>query len=572
MTDLTEHLGELMGQSAEEQAADAAWVEAAELAMGETQSPIEPDILAETAPAAEIGADGAVALVETPEIDVSAIDPAAAPQTADTAAANGFPFEAAELIGLLPHSVAGRAGEMWRMAGNLSAESDTFLVALVGIALGFVVVAFASTVRVWRRQEEFAVSGFGDALTTPGAKYSVRQDVPVAVAAGTSSAHTAAEPTQDNSTEPETKSVEDRPAKTAASAEKGPRRVRRQLTAKTMRSEPASVQVARRSTPNQDQSQSTAAKSERSSFRSKPLGGRMIGRDAAKGETPSARNAKDRSTPVKGPIASSAPLAASFHSSFGSFHESDRVFAQDYLKQTIDAFEAGYLKGKGPRLTGRLKISDNARAERLFMLATSASTEDPQSALAALWQAVEENPEDAVAWLRLAHFYMEAGDFENAEKILLPLLDKAEADDVHLVAASAANSLGRIASHRGDVEAAHGLFTRALQHADKTGKPYIYGVVASNLGVLEAARGQNEAARDLLELGVRSFEECQETIASARTKVVLGAVYRALGDEAAANRVWGEAHATFESEGLKEEAAIVARWIAGEDPPTGVGL
>ncbi len=59
-----------------------------------------------------------------------------------------------------------------------------------------------------------------------------------------------------------------------------------------------------------------------------------------------------------------------------------KIFAGDYLRQTNEAFEAAHLKGKGPRFAG-LRLADNHRAERLFMMATRTAGDDPSTALAA---------------------------------------------------------------------------------------------------------------------------------------------------------------------------------------------
>ena len=216
--------------------------------------------------------------------------------------------------------------------------------------------------------------------------------------------------------------------------------------------------------------------------------------------------------------ATAVNYAGSFHGSYGSFQQTDRLFARDYLKQTNEAFEAAYLRGKGPSLA-ELKVSDNHRAERLFMMATRASFEDPQSALAALWQAVDEDRTDAVAWLRLAHFYLELGEFDHARRILEPLQVGAERLGLDIIVAAAANSLGKVAAQRGEIEPARKLFAKAVQHAEKTDNPFMLGVASSNSGTLEASRKKLDTARTLLQRGVKGFEACDERVSAARSKI-----------------------------------------------------
>lgn len=612
MTDVTANLGLLMGQSPEEQANEALWAEIGNSVIGAEDG------------AAATG-DALAATPDLPVPDLGApLDAAAAVHGADAAATlptdasqAGFPFEASELISLLPHSVASRADEIWSFGTQMAATSNTFLVAIVAIIGAFVLIAAVSTFRVWRREEEFAVSGFGDASLRPGRGYTVRQEPPLTKAGSKPSLReqiaeaTAAEaPARGRQVEdshasapktvrrqlklknagegllPQTAAPSlndeavvaapaapaDSPPKTVAALRRERRRAARAAEAGSSAA-PAAV-AQKDSLPGAEKSDKTE-KTEmtemtgrggvrgRAAFRSRPNGGRVV---KTRESEPAAGAA------VAATVAGAAPLAASFYGTFGSFHETDRQFAKSYLGQTISAFETAYLTARGPKFGRKLVSKDNVRAERLFMLATQTSTDDPQAALAALWQAVEENPDDAVAWLRLAHFYLESGDTETASQILEPLAKRAEADNLPLVAAAAANSLGRIAVGAGDLASAKDQFGAALRHAESAGRPYMIGVTVSNLGSLEASLGQTEKARDLLLRGVECFDQCDETVASARTKVVLGAVYMALGDQAAANRVWGEAQQTFRAEGLENEAAIVARWLAGDEPPNGVSL
>jgi tetratricopeptide (TPR) repeat protein len=215
-------------------------------------------------------------------------------------------------------------------------------------------------------------------------------------------------------------------------------------------------------------------------------------------------------------------------------------------------------------------LGDNHRAERLFMMATRASFEDPQTALAALWQAVDEDRSDAVAWLRLAHFYLELGEFDHARRILEPLQAQADHLGVHIIVAASANSLAKVAAQRGELDQARKLFSTAIENAQKTDNPFMQAVANSNAGLLEASRKRFEPARSLLQRGVKGFEASEERVSAARTKLALGIVHTNTGDDEAAEKVWGEAAETLRNAGLEDEAAQVQRWLAGEDTPNAV--
>ena len=617
MTDVADNLGVLMGQSAEEQATEAMWAEIGEsvIGSGATES---ASALSEQ-PATE-GAAAAEPLATTSsDLGLSA-DPVGAvlPEPTSTEPVEaGFPFETSELISLLPHSVAGRANEIWEFAAGLAATSNTFMIALIVVGCAFLLVTLMSTLRVWRRESEFSVSGFGDGNLRPGLSYTVRQEPMLEGSKGPTLQEQVAKAKADAPVDiagerkpeavalsgptvvrrqlkvklgalPTAEAAEEMPAEPAPEAEEAEgrprtvaaiRRARRQAARAAKTADQGEAKQAETAKKEKQEVKAKAPESKPEAKKTKAAGKPALRSTKTSDDLkskPRARRLFGERKPVSfdaGPAAalkpSNVPLAASFYGSFGSFQPTDQLFAQAYLDQTIRAFEAGFLTKRGPRFGRKLVTKDNTRAERLFMMATQSGSGDPQAALTALWQAVEENPDDAVAWLRLAHFYLEVGDTETAVQILEPLLKRAEQDNLPLVAAAAANSLGRIAVSAGELDSAYGHFTNAMKHAEASGQPYMLGVTASNLGSLEAARGNNEIARDLLLRGVESFEACDEAVASARAKVVLGAVYMALGDAADAHSVWGEARETFLSQGLEEDAAIVANWLAGAEPPTG---
>ena len=179
MTDVTQHLGELMGRSDAELLADQK-AAAAQLAGQAQSAPASTPEMAQ-------GIAGA-----TPPPSAIVEGPASAPalQASDLAghAANNahaldkyaFPFQSHELFGLLPHSIGAKAEGLWELANTLAGNTSALSIAIGGLLVGVVAVAAVSTVRVWRRGDEFAVAGFGDRLTKIGSKYMVRQDAPIA--------------------------------------------------------------------------------------------------------------------------------------------------------------------------------------------------------------------------------------------------------------------------------------------------------------------------------------------------------------------------------------------------------
>ena len=577
MTDVTQHLGELMGRSDAELLADqkaAAASRLAEMQAPESAPAAAPDIAQGVA-----GAAPSPALVEAHPAAAPAIQ---VPDVASQAASNhaleqyAFPFQSHEVFGLLPHSIGAKAEGLWQLANSLAGNTSALSIAVGGLLIGVVAVAAVSTVRVWRRGDEVAVAGFGDRLTKVGSRYTVRQDAPVAAFADKPGVVRRAEKSP-SAPAPETTA----PSVAVVPAPKGNtwRERREAQAAKTNPApvkppEPAPIK-AEKQTPASQPVQ--PAKAERASSTN------------GKGKEPKAKDVKEREPPpplvaadeskrpkiVKRQLfkrsATTVNYAGSFHGSYGSFQQTDRLFARDYLKQTNEAFELAYLKGKGPNLA-ELKVGDNHRAERLFMMATRASFEDPQAALAALWQAVDEDRTDAVAWLRLAHFYLELGEFDHARRILEPLQLNAERLGLDIIVAAAANSLAKVAAQRGEIEPARKLFAKSLSHAEKTDNPFMLGVASSNFGLLEASRKKLDTARTLLQRGIKGFETCDERISAARTKLALGVVQASLGDEEEATRLWGEAAETFRSAGFEDDAAQAARWQNGEGTPNAIIL
>ena len=570
MTVVTQHLGELMGQGDGEVAA--------------SQQALQPADAATTAQTAD------------------ASSAASAAQGADSAShvahnahafdAYAFPFQSHEVFGFLPHSIGNKAESLWTIANQLATNTSALSLAVGGVLLGAVVVAVISTARVWRRGEEFAVASFGDRLTKVGTRYAVRQDAPIAAFADkhgvvrkpkiANADVPVAQPTEQPVSEAELPAEEapapaPKPGKDTWRSRREAQVQKNEATPPAPAPEPKEVREVRiEPIVAVPEPQSVAVKK----VPAKPAGAPPSAKKAKEIEpaaaTPLVANDENkRPKTVRRQLfrrsTDSVNYAGAFHGSYGSFQQTDRLFARDYLKQTNDAFEAAYLKGKGPHLTA-LKVGDNHRAERLFMMATRASFEDSPTALAALWQAVDEDRSDAVAWLRLAHFYLELGEFDHARRILDPLKAQADHLGLHIISASAANSLAKIAAQRGDLEGARKLFAASIENAQKTDNPFMQGVAHANAGLLEASRKRYEPARSLLQRGVKSFEMSEERVSAARTKLALGIVHTNTGDDEAAEKVWSEAAETLRNAGLEDEAAQVGRWLAGDGTPNGVIL
>lgn len=578
MTAVTQHLGELMGRGDGEAARQAA--QSADLA-GAAQ-----------------GADASVAVSAAQSAD--AAGPVAHAMPAHALDAYAFPFQSHEVFGLLPHSIGDKAETLWTLAHQLASNTSALSLAVGGVLLGALAVAMVSTARVWRRGEEFAVASFGDRLTKVGTRYAVRQDAPISAFADkhgvvrkprAAAEAPVAQPTEEPVGEaelpkaeapsaPEPKHDTWRSRREAQARKDGPQNEMKppaapapQQKPKEAREEPVHIEpivvlpedkVATPAPPAKKPAAKPAAapapaiKTKEPEREAPPL----VAADETKRPKTVKRQLFRRS-------AGTVNYAGVFHGSYGSFQQTDRIFARDYLKQTNDAFEAAYLKGKGPNLA-MLKVGDNHRGERLFMMATRASFEDPQTALAALWQAVDEDRSDAIAWLRLAHFYLELGEFDRARRILEPLQAQAEKLGLHIVVAAAANSLAKVAAQRGELEPARKLFQVSIENAQKTDNPFMQGVAHANAGLLEASRKRFEPARSLLQRGVKGFESCEERVAAARTKLALGVVHMNAGDEEAAEKAWTDAAATLHGAGFEDEAAQVQRWLAGESTPNTV--
>lgn len=606
MTDYTRHLGEIMGQSPAERdaAAQAAQDEAAWAANHPAAAP--------DATSAQGASDAGSQIANGPApIDVvghgaaehaTAIGHAAshAAQHGPDLSAYAFPFSAREVFGLLPDSIGGKVESLWQYAQNFSDQTPSVTMVVTSIVLFAILVAFISTVRVWRRGTEVAVAGFGDHLTRVGTRYTVRQDAPrlargkqpAAKTLGPASEPLIVPPAEDLATAalaPETASlVATRGAEPAAKGARKPvkgwgRFGKAEASAK---SEPRKPILLKKKA---DPKAAAAAKAERKPIpinrkgdnakaarpnRAAPLAAAGAAIPAAD-TGPAAKAEEKKPKTVRRQLfrreATAHSFAGRLHGTFGSYEPQDRLFAADYLKQTNEAFEAAHLKGKGPHFPA-LRLGDNHRAERLFMMAARTAGEDPSTALAALWQAVEEDSADAVAWLRLAHCYLELGKADRAARILEPLQAQAEKSNLPVIVAAAANSRGKIAAQKGDAEGARKLLSGALTAAEASKNPFLIGVAACNLGLVEAARGKLQPARDHLAKGIKSLEVCEENASAARFGMALGTVLRGLGDPKAAENVWTESSHVLRTAKLDDEAEAVDRWLNGEAPPSKVTL
>jgi tetratricopeptide (TPR) repeat protein len=607
MTDVTRHLGEIMGQSeAERQAAADSARAAAERAAA--NPPAQSTDAASLPASPDSAADGITAATGSPVDAVAggAADHAAsAAQAAGHAANHGadlaayaFPFKASEIFGLLPDSVGGKVESLWNFAHKFSGETNTLTMGLTGLVILAILITIVSTVRVWRRGQEVAVAGFGDPLTRPGTRYTVRQEAPAKNAKPGAGAKTAA------LTPPASGGIA--AAAKAPGTEKLPAAATpAPLSAKALPAEtkPAATPVA----PAKPAAVVVPARSPGAFRAAKPAQRGFLARLArapakstekpTKAPPPLISGKPGAAPPVKAVASLEVPSAvppeekkpktvrrqlfkraATTHTftgqlqgAYGSYEARDRLFAGNYLKQTNEAFEAAHLKGKGPRLSG-LRLSDGHRAERLFMMATRMAPEDPPTALAALWQAVEEDPADAVAWLRLAHCYLELGDTGRAARILEPLQGEADRAGLWVIVAAAANSRGKIAAQKGDAEAARKLFAGALTAAQASDNPFLVGISAANLGLAEAAKGRLEPAREHLTLGIKRLDSCAERSAAARARMALGTVLKGLGNSEGAEEVWSEASDALHAAKLTPEATTVDGWLKGEAPPAKITL
>lgn len=576
MTVVTQHLGELMGRGD-----------------GEVAGGQQAAQSADAAGAAAQGVDVTGAVSATQSADAASQVAHAMPAHALDAYA--FPFQSHEVFGLLPHSIGDKAESLWTIAHQLATNTSALSLAVGGVLLGAVAIATVSTARVWRRGEEFAVASFGDRLTKVGTRYAVRQDAPIAAFADkhgvvrkskkADAGAPIAQPADDSIGEAELP-VEKAPAPQPAEPSHDTWRSRREAQVQKNESKqptpapqpkevrevhiepivalPEPQPVAVKKTETKPAAVPVPAPVQKTKEPEREAAPPLVAADETKRPKTVRRQLFRRSN-------TAVNYAGAFHGSYGSFQQTDRLFARDYLKQTNDAFEAAYLKGKGPNLA-TLKVGDNHRAERLFMMATRASFEDSQTALAALWQAVDEDRTDAVAWLRLAHFYLELGEFDHARRILEPLQAQADRLGLHIIVAAAANSLAKIAAQRGDLEGARKLFSASIENAQKTDNPFMQGVAYANAGLLEASRKRFEPARSMLQRGVKGFEASEERVSAARTKLALGIVHTNTGDDEAAEKVWNEAAETLHNSGFEDEAAHVQRWLAGEGTPNAIIL
>ncbi len=575
MTAVTQHLGELMGRGDGEVAGQAA--QSADLAGAATQSSSAAASAAQSTDAANQVAHA---------VPAHALD------------AYAFPFQSHQVFGLLPHSIGDKAESLWSIAHQLATSTSALSLAVGGVLVGALAVATVSTARVWRRGEEFAVASFGDRLTKVGTRYAVRQDAPISAFADKHGIVRKPKAAADASVDQPTEEVVSQ-AELPAAQEPQPQdpvkpgqdtwRSRREAQGRKnepanemKRPEPAPQPKAERDEPVHIEPIVVLPEAK---VPAAPPAKKPAAKPAAAPPPATKTKAPESAPPLvatdetKRPktvrrqlfrrAASAVSYPGIFHGSYGSFQQTDRLFARDYLKQTNDAFEAAYLKGKGPNLA-TLRVGDNHRAERLFMMATRASFEDPQTALAALWQAVDEDRSDAVAWLRLAHFYLELGEFDRASRILEPLQAQAEKLGLNIVVAAAANSLAKVAAQRGELEPARKLFQVSIENAQKTDNPFMQGVAHANAGLLEASRKRFEPARSLLQRGVKGFEACEERVSAARTKLALGIVHMNTGDEDAAERAWSDAATTLHGAGFEDEAAQVQRWLAGDGTPDAI--
>ncbi|MFO1186850.1 MAG: tetratricopeptide repeat protein, partial [Alphaproteobacteria bacterium] len=500
-------------------------------------------------------------------------------------------------------------------------EPNSLSILITSVVLGALLITFISTARVWRRGHEVALAGFGDHLTPVGTRYTVREAprahakakavaaAPAAIGSGKGEPAKAAAvkaasgklepalvpPTTEQLGKgipkygPRTDGKDPAPIATAALKD-----VAKGADAKPAGTEPKAEKKAaaepakgafRAQKPAERGSLARAAREPRKTLPLRSSTFKAKGTSKAEAEAPAAKaEAVAKAEPAAEPkqpktvrrqlfkrAGTTYPVAAQLQGAFGFREPRDRLFAGDYLKQTNEAFEAAHLKGKGPNFSN-LRLSDNHRAERLFMMATRAAAEDPSTALAALWQAVEEDQADAVAWLRLAHCYLELGQTDRAERILAPLQSQAEKAGLPGVVAAAANSRGRIAAQKGNAEGARKLLSAAVSAAEGSDNPFLLGISAANLGVVEAAKGKAGEARKSLERAVKALDGCGERVAAARTRVALGAVLRGLGQAQEAERTWSEASDALHTAKLADEAKAVDRWLKGETPPAKITL
>ncbi len=189
-----------------------------------------------------------------------------------------------------------------------------------------------------------------------------------------------------------------------------------------------------------------------------------------------------------------------------------------------------------------------------------------------LWQAVEEDSADAVAWLRLAHCYLELGDLDRAARILEPLQEQAEKAHLTVIVAAAANSRGKIAAKKGDADAARKLLTVAYEAAKQSENPFLVGVSGANLGLVEAARGKLDAAKDHLAKGIKSLDAAGEHGAAAQFRMTLGVVLNASGHAKDASHSWSAALEVFRAAKMMADAETCERWLKGEEVPAKVTL
>jgi tetratricopeptide (TPR) repeat protein len=600
MTDVTGHLGEIMGQSEAERLAAEDSARAATEHAAANSSAQSTDAAALPA-SPDSAADGLSAA--TAPVDVGSAAHHAASQAANHGAdlsAYAFPFKASEIFGLLPDSVGGKVESLWNFAHKFSGETNSLTMGLTALVILAILITIISTARVWRRGQEVAVAGFGDHLTRPGTRYTVRQEAPVLgqdakAGAGTKPGALIPPASGDIAAAAKAPGAE----QMTATATPAPANAKtpvlpaetKPAVKKVAPAKPAGAIAAR--APGAFRAAKPAQRGFLARMAGAPAKGQAkpaeppLAQSSGKPETaPPARTASNVANPAASPeekkpktvrrqlfkrAATTHTFTGQLQGAYGSYEARDRLFAGNYLKQTNAAFEAAHLKGKGPRLSG-LRLSDSHRAERLFMMATRTAPEDPPTALAALWQAVEEDAADAVAWLRLAHCYLELGDTARAARILEPLQGEAEKGRLSAIVAAAANSRGKIAAQKGDAEVARKLFAGALTAAQASDNPFLIGISAANLGLIEAAKGKPEPAREHLALGIKCLDSCEERGAAAHARMALGTVLRGLGDSQGAEQVWSEASDALHAAKLTEEAATVDGWLKGEAPPAKITL
>jgi tetratricopeptide (TPR) repeat protein len=610
MTDYTRHLGEIVGQTPEEhQAAMAAAQRAAERAADQAAKQAAAAQHAAETGAMPAGQGAADTLGTGPApIDVvagHAADHGAAVAHAAAQAAAGpdlssyaFPFQAHEVFGILPSSIGGRMEGLWQVAHNFTGQTSSLSMAITGLVVCAIAIAIVSTVRVWRRGQEYPVAGFGDRLARVGTRYIVRQEQP-ARSPGSWRAPRTVSAEAKKAVAPVAVAALAKPQSTddisgrlkaadAAREAPVPAPSPSQATAEPVsaRRAPTKTGLARaKPEPAVTTTRAPLRTSLRTSLSSKPdEAAPAAGSPAPKAAPMIATKA---SPPAAEPAKAKQPktvrrqlfkrqmtnhtFSGRLQGAYGAYEARDRLFAADYLRQTNEAFEATHLKGKGPSFA-ELRLTDSHRAERLFMMAARVAAEDPPTAIAALWQAVEEDSGDAVAWLRLAHCYLGLGDVGRAGQILEPLQAQAEKSGLHMIVAAAANSRSKISAQKGDAEQARKLLTAGLTAAEASDNPFLIGISAANLGTIEAARGKLDSAKHHLARGVKSLDACEERLAAARTRLALGTVLLAQGDGVAAEKTWTEAADTLHQAKSTEEAALVERWLKGEGTPSRITL